>query len=122
MAFKIICLPLLKMVCMTSEYTLGHHLYLSTTRAFYSKFLMLENRFFRILMSLVSEETYVSGTNTAFTVPVNIKVTGDNHCLFSLPILYFPYFLLAPLLLYEVSDYVHCSCDGLWLLYLSIHC
>lgn len=89
LAFKIICLPLLKMVCMTSEYTLGHHLYLSTMRAFYSKFLTLENRFFRILMSLVSEETYVSGTNIAFTVPVNIKVTSDNPCLFSLPILYF---------------------------------
>lgn len=122
LAFKIICLPLLKMVCMTSEYTLGHHLYLSTMRAFYSKFLTLENRFFRILMSLVSEETYVSGTNIAFTVPVNIKVTSDNPCLFSLPILYFPYFLLASPLLYEVSDSVHCFCDSLWLLYLSIHC
>ena len=122
MAFKIICLLLLKMVCMTSEYTLGHHLYLSTMHAFYSKFLTLENRFFRILMGLVSEETYVTGTDIAFSVPVNIKVTSDNPCLSSLPIVYFPYFLLASLLLYEASDSVHCFCDSLWLLYLSVHC
>ena len=73
-------------------------------------------------MSFVCEETYVSGTNIGFTVPVNITVTSDNHCLFSLLSFYFPYFLLASLLLHEVSDSVHCSCDSLWLLYFSIHC